>query len=75
MRTRYFTRPVFLLECLSELSNESNQPITSYALLRRDCCKVVIDFDLVAWASTGKEITLRVIKKNLEENKNIREKI
>ena len=57
------------------LSNESSQPITSYASLCRDCCDVMTDFDLVARAFTRKEMTLRVMKKKIQKEMIKRKKL
>ena len=38
-----------LLQCLSKLSNKNSQKIvTSYSLLRPDCCNTPTDIELVA---------------------------
>jgi len=36
-----------LLGCLPELSNDSNQPSTSYALMHHDCFNVLTNIDLL----------------------------
>ena len=70
------SRGHFLLECLSELSNESNQPITNYALLRRGCYHVMTNFDLVARATAPEKNNLEDHKrKNLGGNNKKRKKI
>jgi len=41
-----------LLGCLPKLSNDNNQPSTSYALLHHDCITVLTNIDLIAFIPT-----------------------
>jgi len=41
-----------LLECLPELSNDNNQPSSSYALLRHDCFNALTNIDITAFIPT-----------------------
>ena len=47
-----------LLGCLSELSNDNNQPSTSYALLRHNCFIVLTNIDLAALIPTSSVASL-----------------
>jgi len=50
-----------LLGCLPELSNDTNQPRTSYALLRNDCFKVLSNIDLLHSFQLEGMLALRTI--------------
>jgi len=41
-----------LLRCLPELSNDNNQPSTSYALICHDCLNVLTNVDLTEFIPT-----------------------